>query len=202
MTPLRAEGFPEQEVRLRARSGPAAAFPPAPDYGSAVFGQPPGSGSGDWLDHLRLAPPVFTPERLGKLIELGREPSYHDVTLDSDVGGLRSALPLYVSAFGSTDAAAGLGVAVARQAGQLGVPMVVGENIAAKDGYRGHRTSDGARSLMRRVKAYQDAEERAWAASWCSKAPRTLTPNCGTASTATPARRASSTQDGSGSSSS
>ncbi|MBO3751128.1 alpha-hydroxy-acid oxidizing protein [Streptosporangiaceae bacterium NEAU-GS5] len=157
MTLLTAAEFPQDEVRLRARTGSAAVFPPVADYGSAVYGQPPAAASGDRLDHMRLVPPIFTPERLAKLVELGREPSYQDVALETDIGGLRSTLPLYVSALGSTTAAARIGAAVARQAACLGVPMVIGENVAAADGYR---TRDGARSLAQRVETYLAAEKR------------------------------------------
>ncbi|MGW6505101.1 glutamate synthase-related protein [Nonomuraea angiospora] len=156
MTSLCAEEFPEDEVRLRARSGPAAVFPPFTVYGSAVYGQPPATPSDDSLDRLRLVPPVFTPDRLSKLVELGREPSYQDVTLDSDIGGLRSTLPLYISALGSTKAAAGLGTAIARQTARLGLPMVIGENVSATGGYR---TRDGDHSLSDRIEAYLEAEE-------------------------------------------
>jgi glutamate synthase domain-containing protein 2 len=101
-------------------------------------------------------PPVFVPRRLEKLIELGREPLYSDVELRTLVGGFRSRLPLYVSAFGSTQAASvGLGLAASRQAGRLGIPLVIGENVMPVNGYG--RTGDGngaERSLLGRIAAY------------------------------------------------
>ncbi|MEV7130478.1 glutamate synthase-related protein [Streptomyces sp. NPDC093260] len=151
---LRAPGFPEAQVRDRARRGPRAAFPAVEEYGSTLFGG--GSLAGDELDRMRLVPPVFTPFRWEKLLELGREPVHDDVRLDTDIGGLRSTLPVYVSAFGSTRAAAtDLGVAVSRQAGRLGIPMVIGENIVPVNGYG--RAGHEGDSLLRRVHAYVEA---------------------------------------------
>ncbi|MFD2284399.1 hypothetical protein ACFSUJ_34680 [Streptomyces lusitanus] len=62
------------------------------------------TGPADRLDALRLAPPVFMEQRLAKLIELGREPTYQDVDLRTTIGGLRSTAPVYLSALGSTRA--------------------------------------------------------------------------------------------------
>ncbi|MFH8892650.1 glutamate synthase-related protein [Streptomyces sp. NPDC017949] len=162
---LEAAGFPADAVRARARAGTAEVFPAADGYGTRLFGAAPephgrdGSGAGpapdgqggDWLDSLRLAPPVFMPRRLEKLIDLGREPSYEDVDLRTPVGGFASRLPLYLSAFGSTRAGSGdLGVAAARQAARLGIPMVIGENMVPVHGY-------GSRSaLLERVTAYAE----------------------------------------------
>ncbi|HEY5979697.1 MAG TPA: glutamate synthase-related protein [Microlunatus sp.] len=159
MSPLPADGFPEAAVRHRARSGPAAAFPAVDSYGKALFGgTPPESrAAADPLDDLRLVPPVFMPARVAKMIELGREPSYRDVDLDTAIGGFRSPVPAYVSAFGSTQVAGGdLGRAISRQAGQLGVPMVIGENVVPVSGY-GRLDPDAERSMLARISAYADA---------------------------------------------
>ncbi|MFJ6655754.1 glutamate synthase-related protein [Streptomyces sp. NPDC091377] len=159
MSALRGDGFPEAEVRHRARAGAAAAFPPGADYGAALFGGTAGGAGGgvDILDLARLVPPVFMPQRLEKLIDLGREPLYSDVELAVDIGGLRSPLPVYLSAFGSTRAAsAEVGEAASRQAGRLGLPMVIGENVVAHGGYG--RTDDAPeRSMLRRLRAYGEA---------------------------------------------
>ncbi|MFI1973242.1 glutamate synthase-related protein [Streptomyces cinnamoneus] len=153
---LTAGGFAEEQVRARARAGAAAAFPRREDYGRRLFGAegtPRAGRPGDALESLRLVPPVFVPQRLEKLIELAREPHYGDVDLATTVGGFRSTAPLYVSAFGSTQvAASGLGTAVSRQAGRLGIPMVVGENIVPTVGYRG---SDGESGMLARLSAYE-----------------------------------------------
>ncbi|WP_046727045.1 glutamate synthase-related protein [Streptomyces humi] len=131
-----APAFPEDEVRRRARSGAAAAFPAAEDYGRVLFGAAPAAGPEDGLDRMRLVPPVFMADRLKKLIELGREPMYDDVELTTGIGGFTAALPVYVSALGSTSAAGGdLGLALSRQAARLGLPMVIGENVVPVHGY-------------------------------------------------------------------
>ncbi|MEV4948947.1 glutamate synthase-related protein [Streptomyces sp. NPDC053755] len=159
-TSLTAGGFPEESVRARARRGAAEVFPPAAEYGAGLFGARPdgsatapgaaGAAGTDELDALRLAPPVFMPRRLEKLIELGREPGHGDVDLRTRIGGFACELPLYLSAFGSTRAGSGdLAVAAARQAGRLGIPMVVGENMVPVHGYRS--------VLLARVEAYTEA---------------------------------------------
>jgi isopentenyl diphosphate isomerase/L-lactate dehydrogenase-like FMN-dependent dehydrogenase len=154
VTGLTAAGFPEEGVRARARSGAAGAFPDAAGYGHAVFGARPGGP--DLLDELRLVPPVFMPSRMAKLIELGREPLFTDVSLRTEIGGFASPLPLFLSAFGSTQVARGdLGEAASRQAGRLGVPMVVGENVVPTGGL-GRPDQGAARSMLARVHAYLD----------------------------------------------
>ncbi|SMC48630.1 glutamate synthase-related protein [Lentzea albidocapillata] len=151
MSALRADTFPEQAVRERARTGAAAAFPPLSDYGGALLGEPEGPQPADALDAARLVPPVFMPRRLEKLIDLAREPLHGDVGLETTVGGFAARLPLYLSAFGSTRAVGtDLGRAAAAQAGALGIPMVVGENVVPVDGYTGER------SLLARISAYAD----------------------------------------------
>jgi methylamine---glutamate N-methyltransferase subunit C len=154
---LSAGAFPEAAVRERARVGAAAAFPALADYGRALFGAVPAVPSGDELDAARLVPPVFVPERLEKLIDLAREPLHGDVDLGAQIGGFTSPLPLYLSAFGSTQvASADLGRAASAQAGALGVPMVIGENVVPVNGY-GRLDGGGGRSLLGRISAYADA---------------------------------------------
>lgn len=151
MSTLRAPGFPEQDVRRRAREGGASVFPAAGEYGVTVFGAD-ATEPRDRIDAYRLVPPVFMPRRLEKLIDLGREPLYADVSLESSFGGFDAPLPLYLSALGSTRVAAA-GRALAGQAGRLGLPMVIGENVAPVSGFR----SDGEhRALLERIAAYAD----------------------------------------------
>jgi methylamine---glutamate N-methyltransferase subunit C len=147
---LRASSFPEDAVRARARSGAAAAFPDAERYGHELYGADPAARPADVLDALRLVPPVFVPRRLEKLIDLAREPGYRDVVLDTRIGGFASTLPLYLSAFGATRVAgADLGVAASRQAGRLGIPMVIVEDAVPAE--------ERGRSLLGRVEAYAAA---------------------------------------------
>jgi hypothetical protein len=153
-----AAGFPAEQVRARARDGAACAFPPRSGYGTAVVGagmpRPGSGGAADALDALRLAPPVFMPRRLEKLIDLGREPLYSDVDTSTPIGGFRSPLPLYISALGSTKVVGeDLGEAVAEQAGRLGLPLVIGENIVPVSGY-GRLDGDTGRSMLTRVRRY------------------------------------------------
>ena len=83
-----------------------------------------------------------------------REPWYQDVDLRTVVGGFPSPLPVYVSAFGSTQAAsADLGLAASRQAGRLGIPIVIGENVMPVNGY-GRIGGAAGRSLLGRISAY------------------------------------------------
>jgi isopentenyl diphosphate isomerase/L-lactate dehydrogenase-like FMN-dependent dehydrogenase len=152
---VRAGGFPEVAVRARAEGGPAAIFPPEEAYGQEVFGAGvEGAPSADQLDRVRLVPPVFMPLRLEKLIDLGREPLFSDVDLTTAIGGFRSLLPVFLSAFGSTRlGGTDLAVAASRQAGRAGVPMVIGENVVPVNGYgRGQGAADNA--LLTRIRAY------------------------------------------------
>jgi len=159
MSVLRARAFPEAAVRVRASMGTAEAFPDLCGYGRELYGSAaahPAAIPGDMIDELRLVPPVFVPQRLAKLIDLTREPVYQDVRLDTVVGGLRSTLPLYLSAFGSTQAVGvDLGVAASRQAGRLGIPMVIGENVTPVNGY-GRIEDDTQRSLLGQIVAYAE----------------------------------------------
>jgi isopentenyl diphosphate isomerase/L-lactate dehydrogenase-like FMN-dependent dehydrogenase len=160
VSPLRAATFPEAAVRARARVGAPAAFADSEEYGRALYGQTPGGSrpAADWLEDLRLVPPVFVPHRLDKLIELGREPTFRDVDLSTTIGGFRSTLPLYLSAFGSTKVASvDLGLAASRQAGWLGIPMVVGENVLRVNGFgRAEEEEDAEGSLLARIRGYAD----------------------------------------------
>ena len=155
MSCLHAGGFPEDQVRERAKAGAAQAFPNIGEYGAGLYGQAE-TGRTDWLDSLRLVPPVFVPGRMAKLLDLAREPVYRDVALDTVIGGFPCALPVYLSAFGSTQVASvDLGVAAAKQAARLGIPMVIGENVVPVNGY-GRLTGAAGTSLLGRIAAYRD----------------------------------------------
>jgi hypothetical protein len=153
---LHAPGFPEDAVRERARLGAAAAFPDRAEYGRSLFGAS-ATAPADLIDAIRVVPPVFVPQRLEKLIDLGREPVYPDVDLATVVGGFRSPLPLFVSAFGSTRVAStDLGVAVSRAAGRAGVPMVIGENVVPMNGYGRMEGAAASGALRGRLAAYAE----------------------------------------------
>jgi isopentenyl diphosphate isomerase/L-lactate dehydrogenase-like FMN-dependent dehydrogenase len=156
MTGLTAESFPEAAVRDRARHGTASAFPDVKEYGCTVRGQSARSWF-DALDSFQIVPPVFMPGRMDKLVELGREPLYRDVDLRTEIGGFRSQLPVSLSAFGSTRVAStDLGIAASTQAGRLGIPMVIGENVVPVGGY-GRIGASSERSMLGRIRAYADA---------------------------------------------
>ncbi|GAA4252861.1 glutamate synthase-related protein [Dactylosporangium darangshiense] len=152
MSALSADGLPEDSIRRRARDGTASVFPALDGYGRRLYGAEPAAGGGDELDRARVVPPVFVPLRLEKLYELGREPLYGDVDMTAAVGGFASPLPLFVCAFGSTQVAGAgdLGRAVSEQAGRLGIPMVIGENVVPMHGYRDA-------GLLSRIRAYAAA---------------------------------------------
>jgi methylamine---glutamate N-methyltransferase subunit C len=153
---LTAAGFPAELVRQRAREGTAAAFPSRADYGRTLLGST-STRSDDVLDNLRITPPVFMPQRLEKLIDLGREPLYSDVDTVTEIGGFSSPLPLYISALGSTDVASTtLAQALSRQAASIGLPLVIGENVVPSLGY-GRVGEATERSLLNRIRAYVDA---------------------------------------------
>ncbi|MBT2363950.1 alpha-hydroxy-acid oxidizing protein [Streptomyces sp. ISL-10] len=159
MSGLTAPGFPERQVRARARHGAAEAFPESGSYGTALYGEHGEQACEpmDAIDRARLVPPVFVPRRMEKLIDLGHEPVSGDVDLTTVIGGFRSALPVFIAAFGSTRVASGdLGESVARQAGSLGIPMVIGENIVPVSGY-GRMADETGSSLLRRIAEYTSA---------------------------------------------
>lgn len=159
---IAADGFPAAQVRARAREGMARVFPPMTDYGTAVLGEGAFDGDKDAvrrdaLDALRLAPPVFMPRRMAALIDLAREPMYSDVETAAVIGGFRSPLPVFVPALGSTKVSgADLGESVAAQAGRLGLPMVIGENVVPVAGY-GRTGPDAAGSMLARLRRYAGA---------------------------------------------
>ena len=149
---MTAPGFPERQVRARARHGSREIFPPVSAYGQEMFGAAPGTvpADADDLDRARLVPPVFMPQRLEKLIELGREPTHEDGDLSTVIGGFASPCPVFLSAFGSTRlGSTEVGVAASAQAGRLGIPMVLGENLVPVHGYAGA-------PILARIAAYLD----------------------------------------------
>ncbi|GAB3848453.1 glutamate synthase-related protein [Dactylosporangium cerinum] len=156
---IKAPQLPEAAIRARARDATAAAFPDLTEYGHALFGATPGPPSGDELDLARIVPPVFMPRRLERMFDLGREPLPGDAVLSCEIGGFQAPLPVFLCAFGSTQVAGrGLGVDASEQAGRLGIPMVIGENVVPMHGYG--RTADDPPpdgGLLGRIRAYADA---------------------------------------------
>ncbi|MER7864812.1 glutamate synthase-related protein [Amycolatopsis japonica] len=153
---ITARQLPEDAIRARAREGSAAIFPDVAGYGRSLFGAdvdtPP-----DELDRARIVPPVFVPRRLEKMFDLAREPVYGDVGLSTVLGGFTAPSPVFLCAFGSTQVAgSGLGIAASEQAGRLGMPMVIGENVVPMHGY-GRMGESVEYGLLGRIRAYADA---------------------------------------------
>jgi hypothetical protein len=157
MTTVQAGQLPEAAIRARAREGTSAIFPEVGGYGRSMFGAAPASPEASGLDLARIVPPVFVPGRLEKMFELGREPLYTDVELASGIGGFAAPLPVFLCAFGSTQVAGDqLGLAASEQAGRLGIPMVIGENVVPMHGY-GRMPDAAGHGLLGRIRAYADA---------------------------------------------
>jgi methylamine---glutamate N-methyltransferase subunit C len=157
VTDIQAPNLPEWDIRARARDGTAAIFPDIDGYGQSLFGAVPSDvPDGDELDLARVVPPVFVPRRLEKMFDLGREPLYTDVNLACRVGGFASLLPVFLCAFGSTQVGTGLGAAASEQAGRLGIPMVIGENVVPMHGY-GRTAESPENGLLGRIRAYASA---------------------------------------------
>jgi methylamine---glutamate N-methyltransferase subunit C len=158
VTAVHAPHLPEPAIRARARQGTAAIFPDVGNYGQTLFGAAPrAEQEADELDQARIVPPVFMPRRLEKLFDLGREPLYGDADLTSRIGGFAAPLPAFLCAFGSTQVAGdGLGLAASEQAGRLGLPMVIGENIVPMHGY-GRGGGGPEQALLHRIVAYAEA---------------------------------------------
>jgi methylamine---glutamate N-methyltransferase subunit C len=128
------------------------------EYGHRTFGQRAerAARSGLTWDQIALAPPLFTPKRFERMLELGREPYFTDVDLATTVGGFASPVPFYLSAMGGTSAASLGGSPLAVAAARRGIPLVLGENVATVRGYD-KRTHPDHPTFKERVKAYLQA---------------------------------------------
>ena len=102
--------YPLDEILLKAIKGKEGVYPfgELASYGAAILGTPINRRSYPrflTIDDLVLVPPAFTPKRLEKMAELLREPVFTDVNLETNIGGLKSSMPLVVASMGSTDIA-------------------------------------------------------------------------------------------------
>ncbi len=146
----------DQEAARKATLGREALFPfdHETHFGRAAlgadqFGRLPYPG----FESLLLAPPLFTPLRYERMLELGREPIHRDVDTRVRLGRFVSELPITVAALGSTDLANRHGNAIARAAGRAGVVMTIGENVATMRGYA-TRLQEDEPCLKERMLAY------------------------------------------------
>ncbi len=87
-----------------------------------------------FLDDILLLPPLFTPQRLEKGIELLREPLYIDVSTEVEVGGFKLRIPVICAPTGG-EIADLLGPRIAEACAEMGIAYSLGENIASKRGY-------------------------------------------------------------------
>ena len=100
-------------------------------------------------------PPVFMPERLAKLIDLGAGARPRRRRPVHGYRRVRSTLPVYLSALGSTRLASGdRGIAASRQAARLGLPMVIGEHMVPVHGYRTRTPGAAESAILARIRAY------------------------------------------------
>ncbi len=134
---LAEEDWLRTDVAWKAVMGRDALYPP--DAGAdflpgltADEAPRPGRFS---LDDLLLVPPLFTPLRMKRMMELGREPLFTDVDTSCVVGGFRSPVPFFVASMGSTSMANKRRLALARGAARSGVILGIGENVVTVRGY-------------------------------------------------------------------
>ncbi len=152
------DDYPFDEISMKALKGREGAYPfgEVGTYGAAVLGASVSRRSYPRflsLDDLVLYPPAFTPRRLEKMAELLREPVFTDVSLETELGGFKSAAPLVVASMGSTDIASRYSIQIAKAAAAEGVPMGVGENVSTVRGYEARRSKLHP-SFKERVMAY------------------------------------------------
>lgn len=149
----------DTEAADKARRGREALFPFDRDtrFGTTAVGADqvaPLTYPG--LETLLIAPPLFTPHRYERLVELGREPLHLDVDTRVRMGRFVASMPVAVAAMGSTDLANRHGIPIARAAGAAGVVMSIGENVGAMRGYD-KRLKPDEPCLKERMLAYLEA---------------------------------------------
>ena len=154
------DAYPVDEILQKAKHGREALYPfsELDEYGRALLGADISAKQATrfhTLDQLVLLPPIFTPRRLAKLEELGREPYFSDVDLETTIGGFRSRLPITMASMGSTEVAHRASPELGRGAAEAGVPMGLGENIATVWGYA-RRAKSSMPSFKQRLFAYLD----------------------------------------------
>jgi methylamine---glutamate N-methyltransferase subunit C len=149
----------DQAAARKARLGREALFPfdHETHFGRAALGADqiaplPYPG----FESLLIAPPLFTPKRYERLLELGREPIHLDVDTRVRMGPFVSASPITVAALGSTQLANRHAVSIARAAGRAGVVMSIGENVATMRGYA-KRLQENESCLKERILGYLEA---------------------------------------------
>jgi len=154
------ESYPVDEIVQKAKYGKEALYPfsDLDEYGRALLGADISLKQAtrfSTLDELVLLPPIFTPKRLEKMTDLGREPYFSDVDLETNIGGFRSRLPLTLASMGSTEVAHSQSPHLGKGAAEAGIPMGLGENIATVWGYA-TRQKASMPTFKQRLFAYLD----------------------------------------------
>ncbi|ACB06925.1 alpha-hydroxy-acid oxidizing protein [Candidatus Korarchaeum cryptofilum] len=119
--------YPIEEIFRRARLGSASLLD-----GIALGADADPMKS--FLDDILLLPPLFTPQRLEKGIELLREPLYVDVGTEVEVGGFKLRMPITCAPPGGRIADLS-GPRIAEVCAEMGIAYSLGENIAPVRGY-------------------------------------------------------------------
>lgn len=146
----------DQLAARKAKLGREALFPfdHETHFGRAALGADQlGPLAYPGFESLLIAPPLFTPARYERLVELGREPIHLDVDTRVRMGRFVAAMPITVAAMGSTELSNRHAVAIARAAGRAGVVLSIGENVATMRGYA-TRLQDEEACMKERILAY------------------------------------------------
>jgi glutamate synthase domain-containing protein 2 len=133
---LGEEDWLRTDVAWKAVMGRDALYPPdvGVDFLPGLSPHEP-QGRGLDLDDLVLVPPLFTPLRLKRMVELGREPLFTDVDTTARIGGFKARLPVLVASMGSSSLANRRRLTIAAGAARAGAIMGIGENVVTVRGY-------------------------------------------------------------------
>ncbi len=137
--------YPISEIIRRSKKGRKGAYPEG-EFGFVMYGGSPA------LEDLILIPPLFTPKRYEKMLELSREPYFSDVNTETIIGGFKVKFPLICASMGGTDIANSLMIPAARACAKLGIIFGIGENVGLVRGYDKRTTNQPC--LKERIMVY------------------------------------------------
>jgi len=123
--------YPIEEIFRRAKLGSASLRPLEDEF---TLGIDVHELMESFLDDILLLPPLFTPQKLEKGIELLREPLYIDVNTEVEVGGFKLRIPVIYAPTGGEIADLS-GPRIAEACAEVGIAYSLGEDIASKRGY-------------------------------------------------------------------
>ncbi len=149
--------YPYKQIIDRARNGRTAVYPKASDssrlsiMGAKITGE---FKRFPTMEDILIVPPLFTPQRLEKSIDLlVREPVFFDVELAGKLGGFHVSMPLVQSSMGSPDVWNLLAPYAAKACALEGIIYGIGENVAATWGYETRKVKSQP-CLKERILAY------------------------------------------------